>query len=295
MGLNESIYRIIREETETDKNIDGGKLKVCSRNPITGFYRDGYCRTGDDDKGSHTVCSKVTKEFLKFTKSQGNNLDMLQPGDKWCLCAKRWEEANENGVAPKIIRSSTNIKTLDIINSVDQELDEYARTLKNARRQGVGIRFPQSAIKSNPSRFRPSVRKSISEIYDNFSLLRRLNRSIDDTTIKRLVKQKMYDLEPTEYNSKYGYADDVIFYVTDEFIKPSDDPQYSKIYDILYEYIRMNFSNIIYNYWTENQLENDDELYENKEITERCWKGYTQKGMKTMFGKKYPNCVKIKK
>ena len=64
---------------------------------MTGFYRDGYCRTGDDDTGSHTVCAKVTEEFLEFTKSMGNNLDMLKPGDKWCLCAKRWEEAKKAG------------------------------------------------------------------------------------------------------------------------------------------------------------------------------------------------------
>lgn len=160
-NLKESIRRIIREETETDKNIDGGRLKVCSTKPMTGFYRDGYCRTGDDDRGSHTVCAKVTEEFLDFTNSMGNNLDMLEPGDKWCLCAKRWEEANEEGVAPKIIRNATNIKTLDIIDDVEQELDEYSRTLKNARRQGSGLRFPKSAVKANPSRFRKYSREGL--------------------------------------------------------------------------------------------------------------------------------------
>jgi len=155
MNLKESIRRILREETETDLNIDGGKLKSCSTNPMTGYYRDGYCRTGEDDTGSHTVCAKVTEEFLKFTKSKGNNLDMLKPGDKWCLCAKRWEEANKEGKSPEIIRQSTNMKTLDIINNVDQELNEYARTLKNARKQGADLRFPKSAIKANPLRFRP--------------------------------------------------------------------------------------------------------------------------------------------
>jgi uncharacterized protein (DUF2237 family) len=154
MNLQESIRRVLREETETDKNIDGGKLMVCSTRPMTGYYRDGYCRTGEGDTGSHTVCARVTEEFLDFTKSMGNNLDILEPGDKWCLCAKRWEEANEEGKAPKIIRKATNIKTLDIIDSVEQELDEYARTLRNARRQGVGLRFSKAAIKSNPQRFR---------------------------------------------------------------------------------------------------------------------------------------------
>ena len=162
-NLQESIKRILREEITEDKNLYGEKLKPCSTKPMTGFYRDGYCRTGDDDTGSHTVCARVTEEFLEFTNSMGNNIDMLEPGDKWCLCAMRWKEANEQGVAPKIIEDATNIKTLDIIDGVEQELDEYARTLKNARRQGVGMRFPKSAVKSNPSRFRKYSREKINE------------------------------------------------------------------------------------------------------------------------------------
>ena len=157
MNLQEHIRRILREEFSEDKNLYGKKLKPCSRNPMTGFYKDGYCRTGDDDTGSHTVCAKVTEEFLEFTNSMGNNLDMLEPGDKWCLCAKRWKEAYDAGKAPKVIKKATNKKTLDVIGDdiKDEELTEYARTLKNARQQGVGLRFPKSAIKANPQRFRP--------------------------------------------------------------------------------------------------------------------------------------------
>ncbi len=162
-NLQESIRRILREEVTEDKNLYGEKLKPCSTKPMTGYYRDGYCRTGDDDTGSHTVCTRVTEEFLEFTNSKGNNLDMLEPGDKWCLCAKRWEEANKEGVAPKMIKSSTNIKTLDIIDSDEQELDEYSRTLKNARRQGVGLRFSKSAVKANPQRFRKYTRDAMNE------------------------------------------------------------------------------------------------------------------------------------
>ena len=115
MNLQESIRRILREEITEDKNLYGEKLKPCSTNPMTGFYRDGYCRTGDDDTGSHTVCAKVTEEFLEFTNSMGNNLDMLETGDKWCLCAMRWKEAKDNGIYVKVDKSATNIKTLDII------------------------------------------------------------------------------------------------------------------------------------------------------------------------------------
>jgi len=163
MNLQESIRRILMEEFTEDKNLYGKKLKPCSTKPMTGYYRDGYCRTGNDDTGSHTVCARVTEEFLEFTKSMGNNLDMLEPNDKWCLCAKRWEEANKEGVAPKMIKSSTNIKTLDIIDNDEQELGEYARTLKNARRQGYGLRFSKSAIKANPQRFRKYSRDDINE------------------------------------------------------------------------------------------------------------------------------------
>ena len=156
MTLQENIRRILREEFSEDKNLYGEKLKPCSRNPIKGYYRDGYCKTGSSDKGTHTVCSEVDDEFLEFTKSKGNDLSMLKPGDKWCLCANRWKEAYDEGVAPKVIKKSTNKKTLDVIGD---------------------------------------------DIFDK------------------------------------------------------------------------NTTNI-------------------GELTEKCWEGYTQKGMKTMFGKRYPNCVK---
>lgn len=159
--ISERQLNLIFERKEDDINLYGKRLKICSKEPITGFYRDGYCRTGKDDTGSHTVCAELTKEFLDFTNTMGNNLNILKPGQRWCLCAKRWEEANKAGVAPKIIKSSTNIKTLDILDSVEQEIDEYARTLKNARQQGVGLRFHKSAIKANPQRFRKYTKDTV--------------------------------------------------------------------------------------------------------------------------------------
>jgi len=162
MNLQENIQRI-REMMETpDMNILDEPLKICGKDPITGYYRDGFCKTGKSDKGVHTVCSEVDDKFLEFTKSMGNDLSMLESGDRWCLCANRWKEAHDAGVAPKVIKDATNKKTIDIIGNVifdennqDDELTEYARTLKNARRQGSGLKFPTSAIKSNPLRFRP--------------------------------------------------------------------------------------------------------------------------------------------
>ena len=97
-------------------------LEICGRNPITGFYRDGYCRTGPNDYGSHTVCAIVTEEFLSYTKQQGNDLSTprgtfsgLKDGDYWCLCASRWKQAEEYGVAPNIILESSHISALQKI------------------------------------------------------------------------------------------------------------------------------------------------------------------------------------
>jgi len=94
------------------KNIDNKKLKICSINPMTGFYRNGYCMTGIDDKGTHTVCAKMDKSFLDYTKSKGNDLySVVKPGDKWCLCQNRWNEAFLDNKAPEVIREATNMRT----------------------------------------------------------------------------------------------------------------------------------------------------------------------------------------
>lgn len=107
-----------------EKNILGGILKPCCLKPLTGFYRDGACRTGPDDHGTHIVCAKVTAEFLEFSKSRGNDLITpspenrfpgLKPGDKWCLCAGRWKEALDFGLAPPIILESTHEKALEFV------------------------------------------------------------------------------------------------------------------------------------------------------------------------------------
>jgi uncharacterized protein (DUF2237 family) len=117
------------------KNVIGGNLEVCCTSPITGFYRDGFCRTGGQDFGSHVVCAEVTLEFLEFTKLQGNDLSTpvpdfnfpgLKPGDRWCLCASRWQEALEAGVAPPVILSATHARALEMV-SLD-ELKKHALT-----------------------------------------------------------------------------------------------------------------------------------------------------------------------
>ena len=105
-------------------NIFHESLEECSINPLTGFLRTGCCETNDNDQGTHTVCALMDKEFLQFSFNQGNdlitpmpeyNFPGLKPGDKWCLCANRWLEAFDAGVAPRIYAKATNLKTLDII------------------------------------------------------------------------------------------------------------------------------------------------------------------------------------
>tara|TARA_B100000900_G_C19982652_1_gene474443 strand:- start:39 stop:455 length:417 start_codon:yes stop_codon:yes gene_type:complete len=97
---------------ETKRNVLGGPLHSCCHDPKTGYFRDGYCRTDKTDTGSHVICAEVTAGFLEFSKSRGNDLSTprpeynfpgLLPGDRWCLCALRWKEALEAGVAPAVI------------------------------------------------------------------------------------------------------------------------------------------------------------------------------------------------
>lgn len=108
----------------TDRNVLGGELEPCGTDPVTGYYRDGCCTTGDDDLGSHTVCTVVTKEFLDYQRGIGNDLSTprpeygfpgLQPGDRWCVVAARWRQAYEAGVAAPVVLASTHERALDIV------------------------------------------------------------------------------------------------------------------------------------------------------------------------------------
>ena len=105
-------------------NIFGEALQPCSTQPLTGFFRDGCCNTCREDHGSHTVCVEVTKEFLEYSRFAGNDLSTphpefgfpgLQDGDRWCLCASRWLEAYEKGMAPRVFLNNTHICALEII------------------------------------------------------------------------------------------------------------------------------------------------------------------------------------
>lgn len=103
-------------------NVLGTKLKPCCQEPATGYFRDGYCRTIQEDTGTHVVCAIMTAEFLEFTRQKGNDLTTpipqwnfpgLKPGSKWCLCVSRWLEAEKEGKAPFVVLEATHIKALD--------------------------------------------------------------------------------------------------------------------------------------------------------------------------------------
>ncbi len=119
------------------RNVLGQQLEICCTSPMTGYYRDGKCNTGGGDFGAHVVCAQVTEEFLAFTQSRGNDLSTavpafnfpgLKPGDRWCLCASRWKEALDAGVAPPIVLSATHASALEYVSM--EELKQHAVDLK---------------------------------------------------------------------------------------------------------------------------------------------------------------------
>jgi uncharacterized protein (DUF2237 family) len=114
---------MIQRHDPEARNVMGGELVPCSVRPRTGFFRNGCCETGPEDIGLHTVCAVMTAEFLAFSKNAGNDLSTpqplagfpgLKPGDRWCLCAPRWKEALDAGVAPPVILEATHEETLAI-------------------------------------------------------------------------------------------------------------------------------------------------------------------------------------
>lgn len=113
------------------RNVLGGELETCSDIPLTGFYRNGCCDTGAEDDGFHTVCVLATEKFLAFSKERGNDLSTpapefgfsgLRPGDRWCLCAMRWREALEAGIAPPVLLRATHEATLEFVDLADLQI-----------------------------------------------------------------------------------------------------------------------------------------------------------------------------
>jgi uncharacterized protein (DUF2237 family) len=111
-------------KSEKGRNVFHQPLVPCSFDPLTGYFRDGCCRTDESDVGTHVVCAIMTSEFLAFSKAMGNDLMLPRPeygfpglfaGDQWCLCALRWQQAYQAGKAPQVVLESTNLSVLDIV------------------------------------------------------------------------------------------------------------------------------------------------------------------------------------
>jgi uncharacterized protein len=126
------------------KNVLGTDLAPCCTSPMTGFYRDGVCNTGLGDMGVHVVCAQMTEDFLQFSKSRDNDLSTpqpelgfpgLKPGDRWCLCVTRWQEAFEAGQAPPVVLAATHMAALEFVDledlrslALDEETDPKGST-----------------------------------------------------------------------------------------------------------------------------------------------------------------------
>ena len=115
-----------------EKNVLGEKLEICSCKPLTGWFRDGFCKYDSSDNGNHSICCVMNENFLNYSKSQGNNLTTPMPeysfpglknGDHWCICLERWKEARDDGLAPLVILEATNIMVLNSL-TLD-ELKKY--------------------------------------------------------------------------------------------------------------------------------------------------------------------------
>ena len=168
------------------KNIDNKTLKLCSRKPMTGYYRDGYCMTGVDDSGTHTICAKMDKKFLEYTKSKGNDLSsVVKSGEKWCLCENRWNEAFKNDVAPHVIRNATN-KRVDrkVLRNINKTKRKTKYKQKGGKTEKSYLFNPKNPKKSfdvyidkNPRDTIPIKYKTYEDVVSTIKKLERLYKN----------------------------------------------------------------------------------------------------------------------
>tara|TARA_B100001115_G_C15747360_1_gene365163 strand:+ start:71 stop:931 length:861 start_codon:yes stop_codon:yes gene_type:complete len=169
------------------KNINNKKLKMCSKEPLTGFYRDGYCMTGEHDLGTHTVCAIMDDRFLKYTKSKGNNLySVVDVGDKWCLCENRWNEAYLDNKAPKVVNNATNKRTKK---HIIKNIKDHTRKKKGGKTKKQFLYNPNNPKKSFDVYIDKNPDDTISIKYKTL------------TDVKRTIKK----LEKLYKNNKYPH------------------------------------------------------------------------------------------
>ena len=195
------------------KNMNNEKIKFCSKNPMTGYYRDGYCMTGKEDKGTHTVCAKMDKKFLEYTKNKGNNLySVVKPGDKWCLCEYRWNEAYKDNKAPKVDLRATNMRTK---RNIQNNIRKHSR--KNKKDFLYNPNNPKKSydvyIDKNPKDTISIKFKTVEDVKNTIKKLEKLYKS-DKYTHKRIwqvgmimnVRLKVLkDKKPKQYKLSERY------------------------------------------------------------------------------------------
>ena len=199
------------------KNILNKRIQVCSKNPMTGFYRNGYCMTGPQDRGTHTVCAKMNKEFLDYTKDKGNDLySVVKPGEKWCLCEYRWDQAFQDGKAPHVVKEATNMRTKnDIIKNINKQTSGGKKTKK--KQFLYNPNNPKKSfdvyIDKNPKDTIPIKFTTIQDVRNTIKKLEKLYKS-DKYPHKRIwqVGMIMYvrlkvlkDKKPKEFNLSKKY------------------------------------------------------------------------------------------
>jgi len=157
------------------------ELQVCSKEPLTGYMRDGYCKNRPDDSGTHVVCAKMTDEFLQFTKSKGNdlitpssNFPGLKEGDKWCLCALRWDEANRENKAPPVDLDATDKSALkfNTLNTYTRKLSRGGRKTRKARKQPFNV-----YIDANPKDTIPIKYTTVEDVKNTIIKLEKLYKA----------------------------------------------------------------------------------------------------------------------
>ena len=184
------------------KNMNKKTLKICSIKPLTGYNRSGYCETDMFDMGSHLVCAKMNKKFLKYTKSMGNDLSTpsssfpgLKPGDKWCLCQDRWNESYNANVEPKVIKNATNLSIKD----------EVRDNINNKSKKGGGNKYIKKTVRKMPKKqflYNPNNPKKSFDVYIDKDPTDTI--SIKYTTIKD-VKKTIKKLEKLYKSNKHSH------------------------------------------------------------------------------------------
>ena len=245
-----------RRKLTYKKNIFGKKIQKCSTKPMTGFYRDGYCMTGIDDLGTHTVCARMNKRFLDYTKQKGNDLSsVVKPGDKWCLCEYRWLEALKDGKAPKVIKSATNARTDPKIKKQIKKQKGGKRKKKRTIRQLPQLRAIDKSNKKHIYKMKDPQKKRILAIDEGircemrkgntkrnaalskkkrFNVLRLYRKNNDPDGCRRLTQDmkymdKKYDTGVTQdiCKKKGGGTNKKSKTTTKQFLFKPDDPKKS--------------------------------------------------------------------